>query len=108
MGTSVAYRWDVETFLRAHDAGVFSTRVELVEGEVWPVVLGTWHGDTTTRVVLALARSGRTSSATLPSGGSLPDPDVWLRPETAQPTGHVSGLLQRWDPPRRAAGRRGL
>ena len=96
--TSVAYRWDVEAFLRAHAAGVFSDRVELVDGEIWPVVLGTWHGDTTGAVFAALQGQGRTSASTLPSGDSLPDPDVWVRRPDARPAGSVSPRLLRWAP----------
>ena len=48
MSSTVApYRWSVSEFLRAWEAGAFDHRVELVEGEVWPVVNGDWHGKTT-------------------------------------------------------------
>lgn len=96
--TSVAYRWDVESFLRAQEAGAFRTRVELVDGEVWPVMLGDWHGEVTARVVAALTEHGRASQATLATGGSLPDPDVWLRRPDAEPVGVVSARLSVWDP----------
>ena len=95
---TVAYRWDVETFLRAHDAGVFGQRVELVEGEVWPVVLGDWHGKVTVRVVAALLQHGDPRQSTLPSAGSLPDPDVWLLRPDAQPAGALSARLSSWSP----------
>lgn len=96
--TSVRYRWDVGSFLRALDAGAFRSRVELVEGEVWPVVLGDWHGDVAARLVAALASHGHPTQATLATGDSLPDPDVWLRRRGAQPLGKVSARLSRWDP----------
>ena len=95
---SVAYRWDVEAFLRAHDAEVFRTRVELVDGEVWPVVIGDWHGQTTFRVAAALSGQGVLSAATLATGPSLPDPDVWVRDPGATAVDVVSARLSRWDP----------
>lgn len=98
VASSVAYRWDAATFLRAHDAGVFDTRVELVDGEVWPVVLGDWHGRATVRVVAAVLGYGEASQSTLASSGSLPDPDVWFCRTGAKPTGAVSARLSRWDP----------
>lgn len=96
--TSVRYRWDVESFLRAHAAGVFRTRVELVDGEVWPVVLGDWHGEATARLAAALASLGTLTQSTLATGGSLPDPDLWLRRTGAEPVDVVSARLSRWDP----------
>jgi len=94
----VGYRWDVEAFLRAVEAGVFTTRVELVEGDVWAVVLGDWHGAVTFRVAAALAGEGDLTGATLPSAGSLPDPDVWVRRPGAEPLGNLSPRLSRWAP----------
>ena len=59
MSSTVApYRWSVSEFLRAWEAGAFDHRVELVEGEVWPVVNGDWHGKTTARVVRRLPEKG--------------------------------------------------
>lgn len=93
------YRWSPSAFLRAHDAGAFSQRVELVEGEVWPVVIGDWHGETLTRVVRALPTEGATiTMATLPSGESLPDPDCWVRREQVEPRGHLGSRLSLWRP----------
>ncbi|MEU1957765.1 hypothetical protein [Nocardia sp. NPDC019255] len=37
---SIAYRWTRSEFLHAWEAGAFDHRVELVEGELWPVVIG--------------------------------------------------------------------
>lgn len=97
MSTSVAYRWDLDTFLRAQAAEVFPTRVELVEGEVWPVSIGDWHGAATVRVIVALAAHGEPTQASLPSSGSLPDPDVWLPRPGARPVAAVTPRLSRWD-----------
>lgn len=36
----VSYRWSVETFVQAWDAGVFGQPVELVEGELLTVPIG--------------------------------------------------------------------
>lgn len=94
---AVAYRWDAATFLRAEGLGVFSGRVELVEGEVWPVVLGLWHGQVQARVVVALQGQGEVLTATLPTADSLPDPDVWVLRPGAQPVDQVSPRLPRWD-----------
>lgn len=96
--TTVAYRWDVASFLRAEDLGVFAGRVELVEGEVWSVGLGFWHGSAAPQVVVALQGQGRVLMATLPSEQSLPDPDVWLLRPGAQPVDQVSPRIPRWDP----------
>lgn len=39
------WRWDEQSYVLACEAGVFrDQRVELVEGEVWPVSVGVWHG----------------------------------------------------------------
>ena len=96
--TSPRYRWDVDSFLRAHEAGVFDGRVELVDGEVWRVVLGTWPGTTTWRVGLRLTGQGVLTNETLVGGGSLPDPDVWVRGAEARPVEVVGRRLSRWDP----------
>lgn len=94
--TAVAYRWDVAAFLRAEGLGVFAGRVELVEGEVWPVVLGLWHGQVQPRVVVALQGQGEVLTATLPTADSLPDPDVWVLRPGAQAVDQVSPRLPRW------------
>jgi len=80
MSSTVApYRWSVSEFLRGWEAGAFDHRVELVEGEIWPVVNGGWHGKTTARVVRRLPEEGvEITTATLPSSDSLPDPDCWV------------------------------
>jgi hypothetical protein len=93
------YRWSVSEFVRAWDAGAFDHRVELVEGEVWPVVIGDWHGETVGNVIGLLRQLGATvTSATLASGESLPDPDCWVRRPGAAPTGTLGSRLSVWSP----------
>ena len=91
------YRWSVDNFLRAWDAGAFDGRVELIEGEIWPVVIGDWHGETVFRLGRLLPTSGvRITGSTLPSGSSLPDPDCWVRREEAIPLGQLGRRLSQW------------
>ena len=96
------YRWTEEAFLRAAEAGVFGDQqVELVEGEVWRVVHGTWHGAVTAAVTRALPDLDgryRVTSASLPSAGSVPDPDVWVHRRDAEPVEQLSARVARWDP----------
>src|SRR5262245_27168173 len=95
----LAYRWSASEFLRAWEAGVFDHRVELVDGEVWPVVIGSWHGDTVVQVAAMLRRPGvRVTAATLPTGDSWPHPDCWVRRAGAEPVGAVGTRMQVWDP----------
>jgi hypothetical protein len=52
-----------------------------------------------TRLIRALPQDGAViTTSTLPSGGSLPDPDCWVRRAGAEPAGQLSGRLSRWDP----------
>lgn len=96
---ALAYRWSQSEFLRAWEAGVFDHRVELIDGEVWPVVIGSWHGDTVGQVTATLPRTGvRVTTATLPTGESLPDPDCWVRRADAEPVGSVGTRLAVWSP----------
>ena len=91
------YRWSATNFLRAHDAGAFEGRVELVEGEVWPVVIGDWHGEAVFRIAAALRQADAVvTSSTLPSGESLPDPDCWVRRRGAVPRGELGKRLSLW------------
>lgn len=93
------YRWSATDFLRAHDAGAFDGHVELVEGEVWPVVVGDWHGEAVFRIASALDRDGVVvTSSTLPSGDSLPDPDCWVRRREARARGQLGQRLSLWRP----------
>jgi putative restriction endonuclease len=95
--TALTYRWSRSEFLRAWEAGAFDHRVELIDGEVWPVVIGSWHGDTVGQLTAALPRSGvRVTTATLPTGESLPDPDCWVRRADAEPVGLVGSRLSVW------------
>lgn len=97
--TAPAYRWSRSEFVRAWEAGAFDHRVEFVDGEVWPVVIGSWHGDTVGQLLAALPRSGtRVTTATLPTADSLPDPDCWVRRADADPVGSVGSRLLVWDP----------
>ncbi|MGH9113184.1 MAG: Uma2 family endonuclease [Acidimicrobiales bacterium] len=96
------WRWDEESFIRAWEAGVFrGERVELVDGEVWPVSIGLWHGSVTSNIVRALPNDEwRVTTASLPAAGSIPDPDVWVHRRGAQPIARLgsTGRLARWSP----------
>lgn len=96
------WRWDERSFIQAWEAGVFADqRVELVLGEVWPVSMGPWHGSITMNVARALPNDEwRITAATLPSAGSLPDPDVWVHPRRAEPIARLGETrrLARWNP----------
>jgi hypothetical protein len=48
------HRWTLEEYLLAWEAGAIGKRVELLDGEVWDVGIGPWHGDVTMRVARAL------------------------------------------------------
>lgn len=96
---TLQYRWTRQEFLRADDAGVFDGRVELVNGEVWPVVIGGWHGVTTASCARQVHVSGVVvTHESLVAGDSLPDPDVWVRPAAATETDWLSQKVSRWDP----------
>jgi Uma2 family endonuclease len=93
----LAYRWSQSEFVRAAEADAFDHRVELIDGEIWPVVIGSWHGDTVGQLLAVLPRSGvRVTTATLPTGESLPDPDCWVRQGSAEPIGTVGSRLSVW------------
>lgn len=96
------WHWNEESFILAWEAGVFrNERVELVEGEVWPVSSGEWHGAVTNNIVRALPNGDwRITAASLPASGSVLDPDVWVRPRDAQPVARLgnTGRLLRWNP----------
>lgn len=97
-----AWRWDERSFIRAWEAGVFrDDRVELVEGEVWPVSIGLWHGAVTSNIVRALPNGEwRVTTASLPAAGSISDPDVWVHRRSAKPIARLgaTGRLARWSP----------
>ncbi|MGQ0576648.1 MAG: Uma2 family endonuclease [Pseudonocardia sp.] len=93
-------RWTLDEFVAAWEAGRFDDqRVELIDGEVYPVVIGRWHGVTTVRVTRTLP-NGRfeITSATLPAGDSLPDPDCWVLGPDAEPIASIGSRLSRWAP----------
>lgn len=91
------YRWSREGFLKAWEAGAFEHRVEFVDGEVIPVVIGDWHGRATFRIAHALIEAGcDATSSTLPAGESLPDPDCWVPRPGALPAGKVAARLSEW------------
>ncbi|MEV6277199.1 Uma2 family endonuclease [Nocardia sp. NPDC051832] len=96
---SIAYRWTREEFLRAWEAGAFDHRVEFIEGEVWSVVIGDWRGFTTGRILRALPGDGfQVTTATLPTGESLPDPDCWVLRDDAEPVDTVGTKVSVWAP----------
>jgi hypothetical protein len=95
----LSYRWSRSEFVRAFEAGAFDHRAELIEGQVWRVAIGSWHGDAVGQLFASLPRSDvRVTTATLPSGDSLPDPDCWVRRANAVPTGTSGSRLEVWDP----------
>lgn len=102
MGLADTWQWDEESFVVAWEAGVFrDQRVELVEGEVWPVSIGEWHGAVTGNVVRALPDGEwRVTTASLPASGSIADPDVWVHKKGARPVSRLgaTGRLARWSP----------
>lgn len=96
---TLQYRWSEQEFLRADAAGVFDGRVELVDGEVWPVVIGRWHGVATACCARLLHTVDVVvTTESLATGGSLPDPDVWIRPVHATETSWLSPRVSRWQP----------
>ncbi|MGH3567637.1 MAG: Uma2 family endonuclease [Pseudonocardia sp.] len=97
--TAYPYYWGLEEFLRAWEAGAFDKRAELIDGEVWSVPIGPWHGETTMRVARALPNGRfRITAASLPAGDSLPDPDCWVLRTGAEPIAQLSQRMPRWDP----------
>jgi Uma2 family endonuclease len=95
--TAPTYRWSRDEFLRAWEARVFDHRVELIDGEIWPVVIGSWHGDVVGELMALLRSPGVwVTAATLPTGESLPDPDCWVRRADAEPIGRVGSRLSIW------------
>lgn len=97
--TAFPYHWRLEEFLLAWEAGAFDDRVELIEGEVWAVPIGDWHGETAMRVARALPNGRfRITASSLLAGDSLPDPDCWVLRGGAEPVARLSARLSRWSP----------
>ena len=94
------WTWDVESFLRADEAGVFGgRRVEFVHGEVRLVVQGHWHGTVASNVggLLRAAYTGtpyRETQETLVLAHDAIDPDCWVRPRHAK--GEALGRVLRF------------
>lgn len=97
--TVAQYRMSAAEFLRAWEGGAFNSRVELIDGEVWPVVIGDWHGGAVMAVAALLRQPGaKVTGATLASGSSLPDPDCWVRRQGSRPSGTLGSRLSTWAP----------
>lgn len=95
--TTIPYRWSLEEYLLAFEAGAFQERAELIDGEVWAVSIGRWHGKTAVRVARALPNDRfEITAASLPAGGSLPDPDCWVLRAGAEPVAQLSPRMARW------------
>lgn len=94
------YRFSTEGFLCAWEAGAFDdARVELVDGEVWPVSIGDWHGMTTGRVARRLPNAAfEVTMSSLVMATSVTDPDVWVHRAEAQPQRMASRRMGVWDP----------
>lgn len=91
------YRWGLDEFLRVWAAGAFSKRTELIDGEAWEVPNGTWHAETTGKVIRSLPNHRfRVLTGTLQSGQSLPEPDCWVLRDEALPVGQPSPQMSRW------------
>lgn len=94
-----SFHWTAEAYLRAWDADVFDGRVELVEGEIWMVPVGSWHGRTGVRLIRLLPEAGaQVMQSTLPTAGSLPDPDCWVLRDGAVPVAVIGSRLDVWEP----------
>lgn len=93
------YRWSPSEFVRAFGAGTSDFRVELVEGEIWPVAVADWHGRVAMRLAGVLPRDGaEISSATLPTLDSMPEPDCWVIRSGAAPVGQATPRVSIWSP----------
>lgn len=102
MALTDTWHWDEAAFVRAWEGDVFGAqRVELVEGEVWPVTIGAWHGSVAANLIRALPNDAwQVTTSTLPAGGSIPDPDVWVHRRGAAPLARLgaTGRMLRWSP----------
>lgn len=95
---ATTHRWTLPEYLRAWEAGAFDGyRTELLDGEVLDVSIGRWHGATAMRVARALPNDRyEITSASLPSGQSLPDPDCWVLRPGGRPVEQLSPRMPRW------------
>jgi hypothetical protein len=102
MALSETWQWDEVAFIRAWEGDVFGgARVELVEGEVWPVSIGAWHGSVAANLIRALPNDEwPITTSTLPASGSVPDPDAWVHHRDARPIARLgsTGRILRWNP----------
>lgn len=95
--TPFPYRWGLDEFLLAWEAGAFDKRAELIDGEVWDVPIGLWHAETTGTIIRALPNgSVRVLAGSLPAGQSLPEPDCWVLRAGARPVEQLSPRMSRW------------
>lgn len=94
------HRWSAQGFLRAWEVDAFDdARVEMVDGALWSVSVGAWHGRTAMRVARALPGDSVTLTCqSLVLATSVVDPDVWVRPLGAQPRSMASRRMAVWDP----------
>ena len=97
---ALQHRWSTEGFLRAWEAGAFDgARVEMVDGEVVPVSIGSWHGDTTMKVGRLLPNAtSQVTASSLVLASSVVDPDLWVRPAAATPSRMASRRMAVWEP----------
>jgi Uma2 family endonuclease len=93
------HRWTLADFLRAWEAGAITDRVELLDGEIWDVSMGPWHGEVTATVIRTLPNKRfRITTASLASDQSLPLPDCWVLRRDATPLEQLSRRMPRWAP----------
>lgn len=91
------HRWTLDEFLLAWEAGAVDTRVELLDGEVWDVPIGPWHGEVTANICRALPNKRfRITQGSLPAGESLPLPDCSVLRRAAKPVEQLSARMLRW------------
>lgn len=92
-------RWSRDEFIRAWDVGEFEHRVELIDGEIWPVPIDNWPARTTFDIAALLSHPGvRLKPGFLPSGESLPVPNCWVCPRYAKPVAPLGRQMSTWDP----------
>ena len=91
------HRWTLDDFLRAWEAGAVGKWVELLDGEVWDVVMGPWHGEVTANVCRALPNKRfMITMGSLPAESSLPLPDCTVLRRGAEPVEQLSPRMVRW------------